>query len=151
MKKVFENVTKSIKDVSDDVTRTRTENSQENNKALTILNGNCLEIMKDRGILSSYLLSPLSKINKPEHTSHLKLVKHLDSNRVNDILINKTIQITLYYNLLTFCATDKKLEIQGELSKMIANKNYIVDLAKLSDEKRMYESTKEMYFDQKKL
>ena len=53
MKKVFEPVTKSIKDVSEDVTRTMTETSKENNKALSNLNDKLLEIMNDWGILAS--------------------------------------------------------------------------------------------------
>ena len=95
--------------------------------------------MNDRGIIESYLLSPLSKITKPEHTSQFKLVKDPSSNRVNDLLMNKTIPVTLCNNLLTFRDTDKEIELQGDLLKMITNKNYNVDLAKLSDKKIMFE------------
>ena len=55
--------------------------------------------MNDRGIIASYLLSPLTKITNPENTNQLKLVKGCTSNRVNDLLIHNTIPITLHDNL----------------------------------------------------
>ena len=51
--------------------------------------------MFDRGLLTAYLVSPLSKITNPEKTSPFKLVKNSSSNRVNDLLIHNTIPITL--------------------------------------------------------
>ena len=149
MKKIFEPVTKSIKNVSEEVTKAMTENSIKNNEALENLNNKLLEIMNDRGILASYLMSPLSKITNPENTSQFKLVKDSSSNRVNDLLIHNTIPITLYNNFLTFRDSNKQFELKGDLLKMITNKNYNVDLASLADKKLMYEFAKEMYFDTK--
>ena len=63
------------------------ENSKENNKVLAKKNHEFLDIMKIRGALASYLLSRLSKITNPEHISQYKLIKELNSNRVNDLLI----------------------------------------------------------------
>ena len=91
--KVFEPVTKSIKDVSEEVTKTITENSINNNKALEKLNNKLLEKLNDRRILASYLTSPLSKITNPENTTQFKIVKDSSSNRVNDLLINNSILI----------------------------------------------------------
>ena len=85
-------MTDIVKDVSQDVTRTMMETSKENNKALENLNDKLLEIMIDRGILASYLLSALSKIINPEHTTQYKLVNNPNSKRVNDLLINETIR-----------------------------------------------------------
>ena len=149
MKKDFEPVTKSIETTSENLTKTITESSKENNLALENLNNKLLEIMIDRGILASYLMSPLSKIINPENTSQLKLVKDSSSNRVNDLYINKTIPITLYNNMLTFRDTGKEFELKGDLLKMITDKNYNVDLASLSDKKLMYDFAKEMHFDMK--
>ena len=64
--------------------------------------------MNDRGIIASYLLSPLSKITHPENSTQFKLVKDNNSNRVNDLLIKNTIPITLHDNLLTFRDTNKQ-------------------------------------------
>ena len=66
--------------------------------------------MKDRGIIAYHLLSPLSKITISEHTSQYTLANDLNSNSDNDSLINKTIPVTLYNNLLTFRDTDKKFK-----------------------------------------
>ena len=131
MKKVFEPVTKSIKDVSEEVTKTI------NNKALENLNNKILEKMNDRCILATYLMSPLSKITNPENTSQFKLVKDSSSNRVNDLLLHNSIPYTLHDNLLTFNDTNKQFELKGDLLKMITNKNYNVDLASLQDKKQM--------------
>ena len=70
-------------------------------------------------------------------------------NRLNNLLINKTIPVPLYNNLLTFRNTDKKFELQGDLLKMMLNKNYNVDLAKYSDKEVMYEFAKQKVFDEK--
>ena len=127
MKKVFEPVTKSIRDVSRDITKTMTENSIKNNKALEILNETLLEIMKDRVLLASYLLSPLSKITDLENNSRFILVENSNSNRVKDLLIHKTKPVTLYNKLLTFRDTDEEIELK-DLLKMISNKKFNVDL-----------------------
>ena len=51
--------------------------------------------------------------------------------------------------MVKFRDTDKKIEIKGDLLKMITNRNYNVDPASLSDKKLMCDFTKEMYFDLK--
>ena len=149
MKKVFEPVTKSIESTSQDITKTISENSLKNNQAVENLNNKLLEIMNDRGILATYLMSPLSKITNPENSSQFNLVKDHNSNRVNDLLIKNTIPITLYNNLLTFRDTGKEFELKGDLLKMITNNNYNVDHASLADKKLMYDFAKEMHFDLK--
>ena len=105
--------------------------------------------MNDRDILASYLISPLSKITNPENTSHIKLVKDHNSNRVNDLLMTNKITITLYGNMLTFRDTNKQFELKGDLLEMITNKDYNVDHASLADKKLMYDFAKEMHFDLK--
>ena len=76
--------------------------SKENNKTLENLHVKISEKMNDRGVIAYNLLSPLSKTINLEHTSQPKLVKDPKSNRVNDLLTNKTIPFTLCDNLLTF-------------------------------------------------
>ena len=149
MKKVFEPVTKSLENTSENLTKTMTENSFKNNQALENLNNKLLEIMKDRGILASYLMSPLSKITNPENSSQFRLEKDHNSNRVNDLLMKNKIAITLYGNMLTFRDTNKQFELKGDLLEMITNSKYNVDLASLADKKLMYDFAKEMQFDQK--
>ena len=148
MKKVFEPVTKSLENTSEILTKAITESSIKNNKAIENINDNLLEIMNDRGILASFLMSPLSKITNPENTSQFKLVKVSSSNRVNDLKIHNSIPITLYGNMLTFRDTNKQFELKGDLLEMITNSKYNVDLASIADKKLMYDFAKEMHFDQ---
>ena len=148
-KKVLEPVTKSLENTSESLTKAITESSKENNLALENLNNKLLEIMNDRGILASYLMSPLSKITNPDNSTQFKLVKDSGSNRVNDFLIHNTIPITLYNNLLTFRDTGKEFDLKGDLLEMITNKNYNVDLASLAHKKLMYNFAKEMHSDTK--
>ena len=144
MKKVFEPVTKSLENASENLTK-----AIKNNLAIENINNNLLEIMNDRGILATYLMSPLSRITNPENASQFKLVKDPSSNRVNDLKINKTIPITLYGNMLTFRDTNKQFELKGDLLEMITNSKFNVDLASLADKKLMYDFAKEMHFDPK--
>ena len=149
MKKVFKPVTKTLKSSSENITKTFTETSFNNNKAIENLNNNFLEIMSDRGILASYLMSPLSKITNPENTNQFKVLKDSSSNRVIDLLIHNTIPITLYNNMLTFRDIGRKFELKGDLLERITNKNYNVDLAELSEKNLIYDFAKEMNFDLK--
>ena len=139
MRKVFAPLTKTIKDVSEDVTKTMMITSKENHQALENLKNKLLKILNDRGILATYFMSPLSKITNPENSSHIKLVKDSNSDRVNDLKINKTIASTLQDNLLTFRDSIKQFELNRDLLKMMTNKNYNVDLASLADKKLMYD------------
>ena len=147
MKKVFELITKSLENTSENLTKAITETSIENNQAIENINNNLLEIMNDRGILATYLMSPLSRITNPENASQFKLVKDPSSNRVNDLKINKTIPITLYGNMLTFRDTNKQFELKGDLLEMVTSSIFNVDLASLSDKKLIYDFAKEMHFD----
>ena len=109
-KKVFEPVTDTNKKTSEDLIKTMMLTSKENSKALQILNVKVLEIMNVRGMKASYLLSLLSKITNPEHTSQYKLVKDPNSERVIDLLINKTVPIILYNIFLHFVIPIKGLK-----------------------------------------
>ena len=147
MTKVFEPLTDTLKKTSENITKSITENSINNNKAMSDLNEKILELMNDRDIIASYLMFPLSKITNPENSTQFKLVDDSTSNRVNDLKINNSKPITLNNNLLTFRDTNKQFELKGDLLKMITNKNYNIDLASLSDKKLMYDFAKEMHFD----
>ena len=148
MKKVFEPVTKSLENTSQNITKTIAETSLKNYQSIENINNKLLEIMNDRGILATYLMSPLSKITNPENSSQFKLVKDSSSNRVNDLKIHNSIPITLYGNMLTFRDTNKQFELKGDLLEMITNSKYNVNLASLADKKLMYDFAKEIHFDQ---
>ena len=63
------------------------------------------------------------------------------------MLIHNEIPVTLSNNLLTIRDAGKEIELKRDLLKMITNKNYNVDLAKLSDIKTLNDFVKEMFFD----
>ena len=149
LKKVFEPVTKSLEKTSENLTKAITESSIKNNLTIENINNNLLEIMNDRGISATYLMSPLSRITNPDNASQFKVVKDSSSSRVNDLKLNKTIPITLYGNMLIFRDTNKQFELKGDLLEMITNSKFIVDLASLADKKLMYDFAKEMHFDPK--
>ena len=149
MKKVFGPVTKTLENTSQNLTKAISESSKENNLLLENVNNKLLEIMNDRGILASHLITPLSRITNPENSSQFKLVKDPNSNRVNDLLMKNKIPITLYGNMLTFRDTNKQFELTGDLLEMVTNKDYNVDHASLADKKLMYDFAKEMHFDMK--
>ena len=138
-----------MKNTSENLAKAITESSTLNNEAIIELNNKLLEIMDDRGILASYLMSVLSKITNSENISQFKLVKDHNSNRVNDLLKKNTIPNNLHNNLLTFRDTGKVFELKGDLLKMITNKNVNVNLASLQDKNLMYDFAKEMIFDTK--
>ena len=58
-KTVFEPMTDAIENTSESITKTITETSIKNNQAIEKLNNKLLEIMNDRGILASYLISSI--------------------------------------------------------------------------------------------
>ena len=132
-KKFYEPLDDTLEDTSRYITKILTETSIVSNKALKILNDNGLEKTNDGGKLASQLMSPLSRILNSEHISQFKLLKDPSSNRVKDLLINKTIPVALHNILLTFCDTDKIFELQGCLLKMITNNIYNVGVPILRD------------------
>ena len=135
IKKLYEQLTNTIEDTSRDRSEPITETSIKNNKAIENSHTKLLEILIDRGLIATYLMSLLPKITNPENTIQFKIVQDPNSNTVNDLLIHNMIPFTLYINLLTFHDTDKRFELPGDLLKVITLKNYKVDLAKISDEK----------------
>ena len=62
MKKVFEPLTKSLENTSDNITKTITENSINNNKAIENLNEKILELMNDKGMIAPYLTTSLVEV-----------------------------------------------------------------------------------------
>ena len=74
MEKVFDPVTKSLENTSQDITKTIPETSIKNNQALENLNNKLLEILQDRGIFATYLMYPLSKVTNPEKSTHIRLL-----------------------------------------------------------------------------
>ena len=84
MKKVFEPVTKSIENTSQDITKLISETSINKNQAISDLNEKVLELMYDKGMIARYLASSLVNLFKPENKSQFKLIKDRNSIRMNE-------------------------------------------------------------------
>ena len=149
LKKVFEPVTKSIKDVSDEVLKTMTEQSINNNRPIENLKEKNLELMIDKCMIALYLASSLVIVNffKPENKSQFRLIKDLHSSKMNDFIVNEGIPVTLVSNMLTFGDSNKSFKLDGVLLKIMTNIDFIVSHSNPNDQKLIYEFGKEMNFN----
>ena len=110
MKKVFEPVTKLVENNSENITKTLTETSINNNKAIENLNEKVLEMMNDKGMIAPYLASSLVNLFKPESKSQFSLKKDLNSTKMNDFLISGGIPVTLFSNMIVFRDSNKSFQ-----------------------------------------
>ena len=147
MKKVFEPMTDTIKDVSEKITKTITETSINSNKAIENLNEKVLELMNNNGLIAPYLASSLVNLFKPENKSQFRLKKDLNSTKMNDFKINKGIPVTLVSNLLVFRDSNKSFKLEGDLLEAITDYEFNVDHSNQQDQKLIYEFAKEMNFN----
>ena len=146
-KKIFKPMTDEIKNTSDNITKTITENSNNNNKAIENLNETILELMNDKGMIAPYLASSLVILFKPENKSQFRLIKDFSSTKMNDFKINKGIPVTLVSNLLIFRDSNKSFKLEGDLLEAITNYDFNVDHSNQQDRKLIYEFAKEMNFN----
>ena len=112
MKKLYESLTDTIKNVSEHITKTLTENSNSNNKAIENLNEKVLELMNEKGLIAPYLASSLVNLFKPENKSQFSLRKGHNSTKMNDFLIHGSIPVTLFSNLITFRDSNKTFRLK---------------------------------------
>ena len=112
MKKVYEPVTDTIKNVSENISKTLTENSIINNKAIEYLNEKVLESMNDKGLIDSFLIDVI----KSDNRSQFRLCKDLDSTKPNDFLINEKVPVSILSNMLIFRDTNKVFKLEGRRS-----------------------------------
>ena len=145
--KLFKPMTDAIKNTSENITKTSTENSINNNKAIENLNEKILELMNDKGLISPYLASSLVNLFKPENRSQFRLKKDLISTKMNDFLINEGIPVTLFSNMITFRDSDKSFKLDRDLLETMTNYDFNVSHSNPKDQKLIYEFAKEMNFD----
>ena len=147
--KLFEPVTKSIKDVSEKITKTLTEKSINNNKAIENLNEKVLEMVYDKSLIAPYLASSLVEVFKFDNKSQFRLRKDPNSTKLNDFLIHGQIPITLFSNMLTFRDTNKTFRPEGDLLEVMTNYKFNVDHSNQQNRKIIYEFAKKMKYDVK--
>ena len=147
MKKVFEPVTKSLENTSENITKTLTEKLINNNKAIENLNEKILELMNNNGLIAPYLASSLVNLFKPENKSQFRLKKDFNSTKMSDFLINGGIPVTLVSNMLIFRDSNKSFKLDGHLLESMTNYDFNVDHSNQQDRKLIYELAKEMNFN----
>ena len=142
-------MTDEIKNTSEKITRTLTENSINSYKAIENLNEKILELMNDQGLIAPYLTSSLVNVFKPENKSQFRLRKDPNSTKLNDFLIHRGIPVTLFSNMIVFRDSNKSFELEGDLLKLITNYKFNADHSSPQDKKLIYEFAKEMNYDTK--
>ena len=66
-KKIYKPMTDAIKKTSETITKTLTENSINNNKAIDNLKEKILELMNDKGMIAPYLTTSLVEVFKKDN------------------------------------------------------------------------------------
>ena len=143
-KKIYEPLTDTMKNTSENLTKTIRETYIINNKAIKILNEKILELMNDKGMIEPYLVSSLVNLFKPENKSQFTIIKDLNSTKMEDFLINGDIQVTLFSILLTFRDSNKSLKLDGDLLETMKNYDFNVIHSNPTHQKLIYEFGKEM-------
>ena len=149
--KLFKPMTEEIKNTSEKIIKTLTENSINNNETIENINEKILELMNDRGMIAPYLASSLVNLFKPENKSQFRLKKDLNSTKVNDFLINDGIPVTLYSNMIIFRDSNKSFKLDGDLLETMTNYDFNADHSNPQDKKLIYEFAKEIIFIIKKI
>ena len=147
--KFFKPMTDELKNTSEKITRTLTENSINNNKAIENLNEKILELMNEQGMIASYLVSSLVEVFKKDNKSQFRLRKDPNSTKLNDFLIHGTIPVTIFSNTIVFRDSNKSFRLEGDLLKVITNYKFNVDHSNPQDKKLIYQFAKEMKYDTK--
>ena len=75
LEEVFEPLTDTLKKTSDNITKTITENSINNNKAIGNLNEKILEIMNDKCMIAPYLTTSLVEVFKKDKKKSISIKK----------------------------------------------------------------------------
>ena len=142
LEEVYEPLTKTIKNVSENISKTLTESSIDNNKTIENLNEKVLESMNDKGLIDSSLIEVLKSDNKGQ----FRLIKDPNSTKPNDFLINEKVPVTIFNNMLTFRDTNKIFKLEGDLYKVITDYKFNVDLSNKQNRQIIYEFGKEMKY-----
>ena len=149
LREVFEPITKSLENTSDKITKTITEHSINNNKAIENLNEKNLELMNDKGLMAPYLTSSLVEVFKFDNKSQFRLRKDPNSTKIIDFLIHGNIPVTIFSNMIIFRDSEKTFKLEGDLLKVTTNYKFNVDHSNQQDRKIIYEFAKEMNYDTK--
>ena len=96
MERVFEPVLDTVKEVSKEVRKTKTETSIEGFEIIAGLNENVRESMNDKVFIASNLVIILSNTFKRENIGHFKSVEDPNSNKVIDVFLTTNTPVTVF-------------------------------------------------------
>ena len=113
--KLQEPLIDTIKSTSENLPKTITETYINNNEAIETLNGELLKLINDNGMIAPYLASSLVNLFKPENKSQFRIIKHPNSTKMNDFLINNSVPVTLYSKKLIFRKTNRSCKLDADL------------------------------------
>ena len=136
-------MTDIVKDVSIDITKIITATSIKNNETHEKLNEKVLELMNDEGMIAASLASSSVNPFKPENKSKFKLLGDHNSIRVNDVLINGGLQVTLYSKMATFRESKKPFILDRDLLETMTIYDFNVSHSTTKDQKLIYDFGKE--------
>ena len=142
-------MTDAIKNTSETITKTLTENSINNNKTIENLNEKILELVNDKGMIAPYLTTSLVEVFKKDNKSQFRLRKDPNSTKMNDFLIHGNIPVTIFSNMITFRDSNKTFRLEGDLLKVITIYKFNIDHSSPQDKKLIYAFAKEMNYDTK--
>ena len=151
MEEVFEPLTDTLKKTSENISKSITENSMNNNKAIENINEKVLELMNDKGMIAPCLAGSLVEVFKSDNKSQFRLKEDPDSTKINDFLIHGNIPVTIFSNMITFRDSMKTFKLEGDLLKVITNYKFNVDHSNQQDRKIIYDFAKEMNYDTKSI
>ena len=133
IKEVFEPLNDTLKQTSENITKTITETSIKNNKSIEKLNEKVLELMNDKGLIAPYLASPQVEAFNFDNKSQFRLRKDPVSTKMIEFLIHGKIPVTIFSNLITFRDSNKSFKLEGDLLKLITNHKFNVDHSNRQD------------------
>ena len=142
-------MTEAIKSTSENITKTLTENSVNNNKSIENLDEKILEWMDYKGMIAPYVTTSLVEVFKKDNKSQFRLRKDPNSTKMNNFLIHGNIPVTIFSNMITFRDSNKTFRLEGDLLKLITIYKFNVDHSSPQDKKLIYEFAKEMNYDTK--
>ena len=146
IKKLYEPITDTIKDISRVKTETLMESYKGNKKTNSGLKEKVLELMNDKGMITPFLASSLVNFFKLGNKSQFKLIKDPNSIMMNAFLMNGSIAVTLYSNMLTFRDSNKAFKLDGDLFKTMAIYKFNVTRSHPKEQKINYEFGEKMKF-----
>ena len=148
-KTFFKPMTDEIKNTSEKITKTLTENSINHNETIENLNEKILELMNEKGLIVPYLTTSLANVLSLENKSQFRLRKDPNSTKMNDFLIHRGIPVTLFSNMIIFRDSNKSFKLGEDLLKVITDYKFNADHSSPQDKKLIYEFAKEMNYDTK--